>query len=143
MTEQEFHAARRMFFVFLEGDVLVATTGDTRTHFEWLASLFGSEQAHTMIKTQTRGYVLGNRMVVYKGEDFSHWINHVAAIHALDLFDRSTEGGITEIGIGAVPGKTQPWEPRTVYPAEDYFANVLKQHPRERLLLPERAKEKP
>lgn len=126
-SEQEFHAARRMFIVFGDGDVLVATKGDVRTHFEWLACLFSSDTAHDMIRLYTRGYVLGNRLVVYKGEDFSHWVSHSAVIHALDLFDRMTEGGITEVGVGAVYEKgVQPWPPKVVHDAKQYYTNVLK-----------------
>lgn len=126
MTEQEFHAARRMFIIFRGGDVLVATKGDQRTHIEWLASLFGSEEAQAFITNCTRGYVLDNRMVVYKGE-FSHWVDHVDVIHALDMFHRMTEGGITEVGCGAVFERgVMPWPPKVVHNAENYSANVLR-----------------
>lgn len=124
-NEQEFHAARRMFIVFRGGDLLLATKGDVRSHLEWLASLFGVEQARAYVKNCTRGYALGNRVVVYKGEDFSHWVDHYDVVHALDTFDRMTEGGIKEVGIGATYEKdVQPWPPRTVYAAADYFEKV-------------------
>lgn len=127
MTEKEFHAARRMFFIFRGGDVLVAAKGDVRTHIEWLSSLFGSEEGTALLKNCTRGYVFGNRMVVYKGEDFSHWVDHQDVIHALDLFDRVTEGGIEEVGVGAVYSPdVQPWPPRVTHDAKSYYANVTK-----------------
>lgn len=132
-TEHEFHATRRMFIIFQGGDVLVATKGDVRTHFEWLASLFGSEEARAFIKNCTRGYVLGNRLVVYKGEDFSHWVSHTDVMHALDLFDRMTEGGITEVGVGAVYAKdVQPWPPKLLLPASEYTAKILQRLNKER-----------
>lgn len=125
-TEYEFHSTRRMFIIFQGGDVLVATKGDVRTHFEWLASLFGSDEARAFIKSCTRGYVLGTRMVVYKGEDFSHWVSHTDVMHALDLFDRMTEGGIREIGIGVVYAKdVQPWPPKTLVAVNEYTAKIL------------------
>ena len=128
-TEQEFHAARRMFLCLPDQTVMVAAGGDVRTHFEWLASLFGSEEAHSLIKTRTRGYVLGNRLVAYKGDDFSHWVDHAGVITALDLFDRMSGGKIEEVGLGAVYAKdVQPWPPRTVHPAKEYFANILKRY---------------
>lgn len=126
MTEQEFHAARRMFIIFRGGHVLVASKGDDRSHFEWLAELFGSDTAHVYINNHTRGYVLGNKMVVYKGQDFSHWVAHMDVIHALDAFDRMTEGGITEIGLGVVVGGKNPWPARTTYCAKEYGTNVLR-----------------
>lgn len=125
-TEHEFHGTRRMFIIFHGGDVLVATKGDVRSHFEWLASLFGSDEARAFVKNCTRGYVLGNRMVVYKGEDFSHWVTHTDVMHALDLFDRMTEGGIKEVGLGATYEKdAHPWPPKILLGANDYTSKIL------------------
>lgn len=128
-TEAEFHAARRMFIIAPDGTLLLATKGDQRTHVEWLGEVLGTDEARAWIRNQTRGYVLGNRMVVYQGEEFGHHrINHTGVIHALDTFDRMTEGGITEIGVGAKYERgVQPWPPRHLYDAKEYYGIAVRE----------------
>lgn len=125
MTEQEFHKARRMFIV-CDGTVLVAPPGDSRTHFEWLATLFGSDEAHAWIKNHTRGYVLDNRLVAYVGDNFSHWVNHGSVLAAFDLFSHLFGTTvITEIGLGAEPGIGQPWPSFSTHEAVGYRSSVM------------------
>jgi len=117
MTEQEFHSARQMFFV-KDGTVLVAPKGYPYTHFEWIASTFGTEAAHDWIENRVRGYVHNERLVAYTGTDFSHRLNQKDVLAAVNFFEKTEE--IKEVGFGAVKGTTQPWEPRVLYDVERY-----------------------
>lgn len=126
MTEEEFHKARRVFAV-KNGTVLLAPPNMPLTHREWLQGLFGVDVAKDMLDTQTRGYVLGDRLVAYTaGDKFSHWVNHADVLAALTLFSNMAGVEIKEVGLGAVPGTGQPWQPRVVHDAKDYYSNVLK-----------------
>lgn len=118
MTEEEFHRARRMFCV-KDGTVLVAPLGICDSHIGWLSSIFGVQRAGEMIKHNVRGYVLGERIVTYMG-DFNHRVYHEDVICALDVLG----AGIKEIGFGAVPGPTQPWEPKILYSIEEYVERM-------------------
>lgn len=118
MTEHEFHAARRMFAAH-QGTVLVAPTAHPVSHAEWLIDLFGTDKADTWMRHCTRGYVLGSRLVAYRGLDFSPKVIFNDLVAALDVFERMAPGVITEIGLGAVPGPGIPWEPKLLTtPAE-------------------------
>lgn len=116
MTEQEFHKARRMFIV-IDGTVLVAPAGDGRTHYEWVASLIQQPHTSEIIGRSTRGYVINGRLVAYIGQDFDRWVDRKAVVAAYDVFDRLC-GPITHIGLGAIPGKNHPWEPKVLTPAD-------------------------
>jgi hypothetical protein len=102
-----------MFVVLRDGSVLRAPPGDPRTHVEWLAALFGSDEAQAMIRNCVRGYVLNGHLRVYQGDDFSHHVNHAAVLAAIDDFAPLSSCKIDEVGFGAVYEKgVQPWPPR-------------------------------
>jgi hypothetical protein len=139
MTEQEFHAARRMFFVSTSGGVMIAGEGDPRSHFEWLAGMVGTTMAHEMYALWTRGYYLNGRVVAYKGQDFEHWINHEGLVEAIKVFDKlyghvdhlpnggKFVGGVKEVGIGidkTCDRSRQPWEPKILIPVDEYLHSV-------------------
>ncbi len=117
MTEREFHAARRMFFV-RHGTVVVAPDTHPYTHAEWIMGMLGEATGREWLRQYTRGYYLDKRLVLYKGEDFSHRVDVVDVVPALDLFHRMY--GVDEVGFGATPGPTQPWEPKVLKVAADY-----------------------
>jgi len=125
MTEHEFHAARRMFCVY-DGTVLVAPAGWPVTHFEWLSSMLGTEEAHAWIRNHPRGYVLGDRLVIYKGENFSPLCASTDLMAALDLFSRMMPDTIKVVGRGAIPGPEQPWEPKHLHDATEVYAQLMK-----------------
>lgn len=123
MTEHEFHAARRMFVVN-KGTVLVAPAGLPVTHVEWLADVLGSDEARAWVRNHPRGYVLGDRLVIYRGEDFSPMCDAGDLLAALDTFDRMMPGVIKVVGRGAVPGPGQPWEPKHLHDAAKVYADL-------------------
>lgn len=135
MTEQEFHRARRMFFISTSGGVTIAGENDPRSHFEWLAGMVGTTMAHEMYALWTRGYYLNGRMVAYKGQDFEHWINHEGFVEAIKIFDQlyqDAEGnrGVKEVGIGidrsSISKGVQPWEPKILEDVDEYIEKVSK-----------------
>jgi len=123
MTEREFHAARRMFAAH-QGTVLVAPAAYPVSHVEWLIDLFGTDKADTWMQHRNRGYVLGNRLVAYRGLDFSPKVIFNDLVAALDVFERMAPGVITEIGLGAVPGPVIPWEPKFLTTPAELMARL-------------------
>lgn len=115
MTETEFHAARRMFAAH-KGTVLVAPADFPHTHREWFGEVFRGNTTLTdvWISEAVRGYVLGDRLVAYKGENFAHWVEHADVVAALAVMDALYLGEIQTVGLGAryAPG-VQPWPART------------------------------
>lgn len=112
MTEKEFHAARWMWAV-IDRKVIVADHGDTRSHYEWLRCLI--EEAGLPVPYEsffnglTRGYVLDGKLVAYKGQDFSRWVDKADVLIALDELEKVC-GPITRVGLGATYSATDmPW----------------------------------
>lgn len=121
MTEREFHAARRMFAAH-KGTVLVCRPGHPATHFEWFIDVLGNvPRAEMWMTLATRGYVLGDRLVAYKGATFDHWVDHHDLLAALTLLD--TNGTtIQTVGLGAKAGPENPWPARVEMSKVDYLA---------------------
>jgi hypothetical protein len=123
MTEREFHAARRMFAAH-KGTVLVCRPGHPVSHVEWLIDVFGYvPRAEMWMTMATRGYVLGDRLVAYKGADFSHWVDHDDLVAALTLLDVNGTT-IQTIGLGAKAGPDNPWPARIEMSKDEYFASL-------------------
>lgn len=109
MTEFEFHTSRRMFAVTDHG-TFVAEEGDSRTHYEWLVSRLGAGPVESRFKDTTRGYVLDRRLVAYKGNEFSRWVDWRDVIKALDELDRlGIEVDRVGLGIRTGAENQQPW----------------------------------
>lgn len=110
MNAIEFHKARRMFVLACR-TLILAPKNDERTHHAWLTDLFGVTPATWLIQNCTRGYILNGRMMCYKGIDFSAEVDKSDVKY---LFEEMPER-IAEIGLGAVPGPNQPWEPKELH----------------------------
>ncbi len=122
MTENEFHAKRRMFIVVGE-TVMVAPENYVCSHMEWLNSFAGHEKAQEWMEKCTRGYVLDNRAVAYT-HGFSHRIDHRAFLLALkvliELYD------ITEVGIGVRVSSESPWPVKNLIDLDLYLEHAIK-----------------
>lgn len=125
MTEQEFHAARRMFFA-AGGSLLLAPPKLDQTHREWLQDLFGfrKDVIEFWMESVTRGYVLGDRLVTYVGLDFSHRVDHHGVLTALGVFQKLTGDGIKTVAFGAKAGPVQPWPAVAEYDVLDYLSRA-------------------
>lgn len=111
--------SRRMFIVH-KGTVCVAPAECPWSHYEWLIGFVPGELVEEMHEKSPRGYVLGNRLMIYIGDDFSRWVAGKDVRIALNVFDAMFPGQITEIGVGAKPGKEQPWEPKLLMTRETF-----------------------
>lgn len=128
MTEKEFHKARRMWAV-VDGKLLVAAPGDGRTHYEWLLSVVPAGELGPHWPDLTRGYVLNGRLVAYKGDTFSRWVNQADVVVALDGM-RAACGPIDRVCLGVRVGRAdeQPWPVQTEGDADQYREFVTKKH---------------
>lgn len=117
MTETEFHQARRMFAVLADRTVLVAPREVAQTHAEWLLGALGTAGAEDVIERRVRGYVLGTRLVAYRGPQFSHHVNKIDLGAAVAVL--AAVYPVAEVGLGAVRGPSQPWAPRHVLALAD------------------------
>lgn len=106
-----FHLGRRMFAV-VHGTLLLARPGDARSHRGWLYNLFGLGVDY-VIENCTHGYVLGQKLVAYRGGDFAPDVDRDDVRLALDAFgDR-----VTCVGLGALrDAGEQPWPSAVTYP---------------------------
>lgn len=103
----DFHVKRRIFIV-INDTLLIAPEDCEMTHAEWIQSIF-PDKYDGIIKTQTRGYVYGNKIAFYIGNNFSARINHDSVIIALDVFQRMFN--LCVIGFGAkIDSVGQPWK---------------------------------
>ena len=122
MTEQEFHE-RRIMFVIKDGTLLLRMDKTKDSHYEWLRPMFGETITNHLIDACTRGYLLNNRAVFYKGTDFSHRVDFKSVRMALLLLRQLYE--IQEIGIGCVfEHKSMPWPCKQVYTYLDFLAKM-------------------
>ncbi len=122
MTQEEFKSKRRMFAV-KDRTVLIAPEWYPYSHIEWLGEVLGYDVAQEWVKNHTRGYILDERVVAYRGEDFSHRIDHRDFKAILDVVAKIFN--IKEVGFGAIP--SSPWEPRDVMNLETY-RDTIKVH---------------
>lgn len=123
MTEAEFHGKRQMW-ADKNGHFVLAPTGYPYSHFEWFCGLFGLEHARHWMLNCTRGYYFEDRVVAYRGEDFAVLGCDIAAVETAVKVFSALYGPVLEVGLGALPGKTQPWLPRNLTPAEDFTKQV-------------------
>ena len=123
MTEAEFHGKRQMWADKF-GHFVLAPLGYHYSHFEWFCGLFGLEQARHWMANCTRGYYMDGRVVAYKGEDFSALGCDAAAIETAVKVFSALHGPVLEVGVGARPGKEQPWLPRNLSPTADFLESV-------------------
>lgn len=121
--EIEFHKSRQMFFC-RNGTIIIAPKGLPCSHYEWMGQMVDHQDMGQLYATETRGYVLGNKLVAYVGEDFKKYVNHYQLVEVVELFHKITPGGITTVGLGATPGPTQPWQPQIEMDAAEYIKKI-------------------
>lgn len=119
MKLSAFHKQRLMFIV-VEGTVMVAKEGDSRTHVEWLADMVGITKAETWIDNYTRGYILAGKLVAYVGTNFSDEVNTEDVKRAIQVLNGCVP--ILEVGLGAYDdNKSQPWPSKKTIPALQFI----------------------
>lgn len=102
-------------FAIIDGTLLVAPADHPGSHYDWLTAFY--DAGPISMEGFVRGYVLGDRLVAYRGKDFSDDVPNAAVRLALSFFP-----GVREVGLGAVdtPG-VMPWPCKSVYRKEDYL----------------------
>ena len=114
-TEIEFRAARTMWAVIDIEGLIVAEPGDTRSHKEWLDEKLGNRPEKTYWSRTVRGYVIGERLSAYIGDNFDEPTDHKAVLMALRKFPQ-----VKVVTLGAIKADVQPWPGRSTYTREQY-----------------------
>ncbi len=111
-TELDFHLARTMWAVTDHG-LHIADPGDVRNHKQWLSAWFGAELVEKFWDETVRGYVLGDRLSAYVGDDFHEPMGaeHKDVVLALKKFPQ-----VRVVALGAIKTPdVQPWPSRSTH----------------------------